>query len=51
MSAGTGIIHSEKNKNSDKQVKFLQIWIFPNEKNVKPVMTRKHFLIKRNIIS
>ncbi len=36
MSAGTGIIHSEKNKNSDKQVKFLQIWIFPNEKNVKP---------------
>jgi redox-sensitive bicupin YhaK (pirin superfamily) len=29
MSAGTGIIHSEKNKNSDKQVKFLQIWVSP----------------------
>jgi quercetin 2,3-dioxygenase len=36
MSAGTGIFHSEFNKNSDQQVKFLQIWIFPNKKNVTP---------------
>lgn len=36
MSAGTGILHSEFNKNKDKQVKFLQIWVFPNKKNVKP---------------
>jgi len=36
MSAGTGIYHSEYNKNKDKQVKFLQIWVFPNQKNVKP---------------
>lgn len=36
MSAGTGITHSEYNKNRDKQVKFLQIWIFPNQKNVRP---------------
>lgn len=36
MSAGTGIKHSEFNKNKDKQVKFLQIWVFPNKKNVKP---------------
>ncbi len=36
MSAGTGITHSEYNRNRDKQVKFLQIWIFPNRKNVKP---------------
>ena len=36
MSAGTGIFHSEKNKNSDKPVKFLQIWVFPNERNVQP---------------
>jgi redox-sensitive bicupin YhaK (pirin superfamily) len=36
MSAGTGIQHSEKNKNGGQQVKFLQIWIFPNKKNVAP---------------
>ena len=36
MSAGTGITHSEKNKNDDKEVKFLQIWVFPKEKNVTP---------------
>lgn len=36
MSAGTGISHSEYNKNSDKKVKFLQIWLVPNERNVRP---------------
>jgi redox-sensitive bicupin YhaK (pirin superfamily) len=36
MSAGTGVSHSEYNKNSDKPVKFLQIWLFPNKRNVTP---------------
>jgi redox-sensitive bicupin YhaK (pirin superfamily) len=36
MSAGTGIQHSEYNKSSDSTVKFLQIWVFPNKKNVTP---------------
>ena len=36
MSAGTGIMHSEFNKNQDKAVKFLQIWIIPNQRNVQP---------------
>lgn len=36
MSAGTGIRHSEYNKNVDKTVKFLQIWVFPNKRNVTP---------------
>lgn len=36
MSAGTGIQHSEYNRNKDKLTKFLQIWVFPNKKNVTP---------------
>ena len=36
MSAGTGIFHGEFNKNKDKDINFLQIWVFPNKKNVTP---------------
>ncbi|RTY87514.1 pirin family protein [Flavobacterium sp. GT3R68] len=36
MSAGTGIKHSEYNKNADKEVKFLQIWVIPNQRDVTP---------------
>ena len=36
MSAGTGIQHSEYNRNKDTLVKFLQIWMFPNKRNVSP---------------
>jgi redox-sensitive bicupin YhaK (pirin superfamily) len=36
MSAGTGITHSEYNRNKTAEVKFLQIWVFPNKKNVTP---------------
>ena len=36
MSAGSGIRHSEYNKSKDTPVKFLQIWVFPNKKNVTP---------------
>ncbi|MFM8449850.1 MAG: pirin family protein, partial [Haliscomenobacter sp.] len=28
--------HSEYNKNNDKPVKFLQIWLFPRDRNVTP---------------
>lgn len=43
MSAGTGIVHSEKNANPDKQVKFLQIWVFPKDRNVEPRYDQKNF--------
>lgn len=36
MSAGTGITHSEYNKNTEQAVKFLQIWVFPNKRGVTP---------------
>lgn len=36
MSAGTGIFHSEQNHNHDQEVKFLQIWVIPNKRNVQP---------------
>ena len=36
MSAGTGIIHSEMNGDSDEPVKFLQIWVIPNKSSVEP---------------
>ena len=42
MSAGTGIFHSEYNKNKDKQVKVLQLWVLPKEKNVTPRYDQKN---------
>lgn len=36
MSAGSGITHSEMNPNTNTPVKFLQIWVFPNKRNVEP---------------
>lgn len=43
MSAGTGVVHSEKNKNNDQAVKFLQIWVFPNKRNIQPRYDQKSF--------
>ncbi len=36
MSAGTGIQHSEFNYSNENPVNFLQIWIIPNQQNVRP---------------
>lgn len=36
MSAGTGIFHEEHNDDSEDDVQFLQIWIYPNQLNVTP---------------
>lgn len=49
MSAGSGIAHSEMNANRDKKVKFLQIWVFPKEKNIEPRYEQKSFLPENRI--
>ena len=43
MSAGTGLSHSEYNASNSKQVNFLQIWVLPKFKNIKPRYDQKTF--------
>lgn len=43
MSAGTGIFHAEYNPSDMEIVNFLQIWIYPDTRNVKPVYSQKYF--------
>ena len=44
MNAGSGISHSETNANRDREVKFLQIWVFPKNKNITPQYDQKSYL-------
>ena len=43
MSAGTGIRHSEYNASQIEEVNFLQIWILPKQRNIKPRYEQKTF--------
>ena len=44
MSAGSGVKHSEYNKNADQPCSLLQIWVFPKVKNIEPRYDQKTFL-------
>lgn len=44
MSAGTGLIHAEKNANLEEDLMPFQIWIFPNQQEVTPRYDQKKFL-------
>ena len=43
MSAGTGVVHSEKNGQTNAPVKFLQIWVFPEKRDIQPRYDQKTF--------
>lgn len=43
MSAGSGIAHSKKNASRIEEVNFLQVWVFPKEKNIQPRYDQKLF--------
>lgn len=43
MSAGSGITHSEFNASKTDPVNFLQIWVFPEKKNITPRYDQRYF--------
>ncbi len=43
MSAGTGVMHSEANPSPTEPVHLLQMWVFPEQRNLKPSYAQKLF--------
>lgn len=48
MSAGSGLYHSEYNHSKNEDVNFLQIWVMPKEKNIKPQYDQRDFDLAKN---
>lgn len=48
MTAGQGIVHSEYNPSKTNWVHFLQIWIYPEQKNLKPKYQNAMLPTKQN---
>src|SRR3954466_15042246 len=43
MTAGTGVLHSENNPPREEPVHFLQIWIVPEKRSLKPGYEQKAY--------
>ncbi len=43
MSAGSGLRHSEFNHSKEDEVHFLQLWVFPKERDITPRYEQKSF--------
>lgn len=48
MSAGSGVSHSEMNGSTTDLVKFLQIWVIPNQNNVEPRYGQMKYEVENN---
>jgi redox-sensitive bicupin YhaK (pirin superfamily) len=53
MTTGTGVTHSEYNPSPSEQLRFLQIWIWPQSKGLNPAYAEKAFptTTKRQLIA
>lgn len=49
MSAGSGLTHSEYNHSKKDEVNFLQIWVFPKERNIRPRYDQRTFAPEKRI--
>ncbi|HTS45844.1 MAG TPA: pirin family protein [Puia sp.] len=49
MSAGSGIRHSEFNHSKTEPTNFLQIWVFPKQRDIKPRYDQRRFDTKDRI--
>lgn len=47
MSAGTGVTHSEYNSSKTDPVRFLQIWIVPDQRGIEPSYEQRDFTRER----
>ncbi len=43
MTAGSGIMHSEYNHSTKEPLRLLQMWVFPNKKNLEPSWEQRKF--------
>jgi len=50
MTAGSGIEHSEYNGSKEDSARFLQIWVYPNQRNLEPAYEQKNFALEDNTL-